>query len=183
VSDQLDSGFEAPRPPRVYGIVPEGIRRLEIVKADRRNVPWRASTNNPAGDCFSLRLRASSEHGYVFADLPTDKRWLIAAAARAVGVVPDLFQPEELVGRQVEVEISHITTRAGTQRAVVKKWQPATTAPQTAPPASMPIASATATTGPWEQEPQPTEKKPPAAAPRRSRSAPPAIGVEDDIPF
>jgi hypothetical protein len=118
---------ELPPATRSYYLVPRGTCRIEIVKAERRSVPWRATTANPNGACISLRLRAAATYSFVFVDLPDDKPWLRQHVARAVGVVADLCVPEELAGRQARVEIEHVQTRDGRTKAVVRKWLPART--------------------------------------------------------
>lgn len=183
--DAFDAAFSNPEPPprRKYDPAPPGVCRVEIIKADHKAVPWRATDANPSGNCIALRLRASADHGFVFVDLPDDKAWLRKVVAAAVGIAPDTLTPEQLAGREARVEIAHITTRNGETRAVVKKWLPAANNPQ---PAASNTATLTDAVDAWQrddrQEKQQPRRAPPPPA-RRSPNAVPQIGVEDDIPF
>ena len=168
--DAFDSEFDAPQQPqsqaaRTYDPVPVGVCELEIVKAEHKAVPWKATEKNPSGNCIALRLRASSSYSFVFVDLPDDKLWLLKHVARAVGVDVGLCVPDELTGRRASVEIGHIVTRDGSTRAVVKKWLPGSTSPQH--------------TGQEADE----KREPPRQPVKRPRSAPPQTGPDDDIPF
>jgi len=159
MNDAFDSGFEEQpqHTQRVYDPVPTGQCRVEIVKAERKTLPWKVSDSNPNGDCLSLRLTASSAHGFVFVDLPADKQWLLEHVARAVGIAADQCVPEVLVGRQANVVIEHITKRDGGTRAVVKKWLYTISAPQ-------------------------ADKQRPDGV-KRSRNAVKRLVADDDIPF
>ena len=159
MNDAFDSGFEEQpqHTQRVYDPVPTGQCRVEIVKAERKTLPWKVSDSNPNGDCLSLRLTASSAHGFVFVDLPADKQWLLEHVARAVGIAADQCVPEVLVGRHASVVIDHITKRDGGTRAVVKKWISTSGAPQ-------------------------ADKQRPDGV-KRSRNAVKRYGADDDIPF
>jgi hypothetical protein len=181
--DRFDAGFDAPpqeppQPQRTYDLVPRGTFRVEIVKAERKAVPWRATTANPGGDCITLRLRAAVGYSLVFCDLPDDKPWLRRHVAAAVGIVPDMCVPEELPGRQAQVEIDHVQTRDGRTKAVVRKWLPARTT------TVRPQAGGTSTLADaiedWRNS-NPTKATPPAA--KRSRNAVPRHVADDDIPF
>jgi len=138
--DRFEAGFDTPpaQPAplaRTYDLVPRGTCRVEIVKAERQAVPWRATTENPAGECIVLRLRAAAGYAFVFVDLPDDKPWLRQHVARAVGIAVDQCVPEELTGRHAHVEIEHVQLRDGRTKAVVRKWLPARTPP---PPPAQP---------------------------------------------
>jgi hypothetical protein len=129
MTDGFDDAFDAARHSpasmaRTYTPVPAGVCEVEIVRADRKAVPWRVTDQNPTGECLALRLRASSGHAFVFCDVPDDKPWLAGHVARAVGVYADELLPEHLVGQRAKVEIGHVTTRNGETRAVVRKWLP-----------------------------------------------------------
>ena len=183
--DAFDSAFSNPQPQprRQYEPAPPGVCSVEIIKAEHKAVPWRATDANPTGDCIALRLSASSAYGFLFADLPADKPWLRKVVGAAVGIAPDTLTPEQLVGREARVEITHITTRNGEIRAVVKKWLPAAKEPQ---PAASNTATLTDAVAAWVRDDRQEQRQPRQAAPqqvKRSRSAPPQIGVEDDIPF
>jgi hypothetical protein len=179
--DRFDAGFDTPpqqpaQPARTYDLVPRGTCRVEIVKAERQAVRWRATTDNPAGECIVLRLRAAAGYAFVFVDLPDDKPWLRQHVARAVGIDVDLCVPEELTGRQAHVEIEHLQLRDGRTKAVVRKWLPARTPP--APPAG--TATLVDAIEDWRNS-NPAKAAPPAA--KRSRNAVPQCVADDDIPF
>jgi|LakMenEpi03Aug12_release.lakeMendotaPanAssembly.Ray.scaffolds.fasta_scaffold585837_2 hypothetical protein len=185
MTDRFDAGFDAPQkepasPARAYDLVPRGTCRVEIVKADRKAVPWRATTANPTGECIVLRLRAAGGYSFMFVDLPDDKPWLRQHVARAVGIEVDLCVPEELTSRQAHVEIEHVQLRDGRTKAVVRKWLPARPTPQ--PPAQPQGGTATLIDAieEWRND-KPAKTSPPA--PRRSRNAVPRHGADDDIPF
>lgn len=183
--DSFDGAFSdsQPQPARRYALVPAGACRVEIVKAEHKAVPWRASDANPSGNCIALRLRASSDHGFVFADLPDDKAWLRKVVARAVGIEADELTAEALTGLQARVEIEHITTRAGEIRAVVKKWLPALN-PQ--PPAASGTATLTDAVAAWVRDDRQEQGQPRRAPPppvKRSPNAAQQYGADDDIPF
>jgi hypothetical protein len=183
--DRFDAGFttppQEPAPPaRTYDLVPQGTCRVEIVKAERKAVAWRATTSNPAGECMVLRLRAAAGYSFVFVDLPDDKPWLRQHVARAVGIEVDLCVPEELMGRQAHVEIEHVQLRDGRTKAVVRKWLPARTPP---PPSAQPqggTATLVDAIEDWRNS-NPTKPTPPAV--KRSRNAVPRHVADDDIPF
>ena len=183
--DAVDSAFSnpAPQPRRQYDPAPPGVCRVEIIKADHKAVPWRATDANPSGNCIALRLRASADHGFVFVDLPADKAWLRKVVAAAVGIAHDPLTPEQLVGREARVEIAHITTRTGETRAVVKKWVPLPAKPQ---PAASNTATLTDAVNAWVRDDRQEQRQPRRAPPQqvtRSPNAVPQIGVDDDIPF
>jgi hypothetical protein len=179
--DRFDAGFNTPPhepapPARTYDLVPQGTHRVEIVKAERKTLPWRASAANPAGECIVLRLRATAGCSFVFVDLPDDKTWLRPHVARAVGIELDKCVPEELTGRQAHVEIGHVQLRDGRTKAVVRKWLPART---TARPQGD-TATLTDAIEDWRNS-NPTKATPPAAKP--SRNAVRRYVADDDIPF
>lgn len=123
--DRFEETFDPPaKPARHYDIAPVGEHIVEIVAAERRAVPWRATKANPAGDAMSLRLRVGS-YAFVFVDLPDDMPWFRRHLAKALGIEPDLvFYPDELVGRTVRVLLAHVQTKDGRTKAVVKQWVP-----------------------------------------------------------
>jgi len=185
MNDRCDAAFDMPqqsqsKATRTYDPVPEGTHDLEIVKAERSTVAWRATEKNPTGSCITLRLRASSNHSFVFVDLPDDKPWLAQHVARAVGVASDPLAVEELVGLHARVEIGHMQTRSGVTRAVVRKWLPSSTKPQSTSHTPT-LAAAVAAWQADENRKQP--RQPPRQPVQRSRNAPPQIGPDDDIPF
>jgi hypothetical protein len=183
--EQFDAGFDASQRPqanaaRTYDLAPRGPCRVEVVKAERKAVPWRATSDNPAGECMVLRLRAAAGCSFVFVDLPDDKPWLRQHVARAIGIPVDLCVPEELTGRQANVEIEHVQLRDGRTKAVVRRWMPATT---TAGPAARPqgdTATLADAIGDWRNS-NPAKGTTPAA--KRSRNALPRHVADDEVPF
>jgi len=179
----FDEPFDTPAQPaptREYQTTPVGVHVVEIVKADRNRLPWRVTAHNPHGDCISVRLRVSSEYGFVFVDIPDDLTWLRRRVATAVGIDGDELVPEVLAGRQARVEIEHITTRGGQTKAVVKKWLPM---PRPAPAATAQRPSDQTSTlvdaiEEWKRQP------PPRPTGQRSRNAVKRhTQGDDDIPF
>jgi hypothetical protein len=184
--DQFENSFDDRQPPaspapiaRDYPPAPQGECTVEIVRAERRDVPWRTSDHNPRGECIVLRLAAGQGHAFVFADLPVDKPWITKHVAAAVGIVIDQCVPEELVGRLARVEIGHYTTRDGRTKAVVRKWLPGRPAPQQRQAAGDATPTLTDAIHEWASQGQPHQPKPP----RPSRNALPPNAAGDDIPF
>jgi hypothetical protein len=179
VIDAFEGGFSYPdpRPRRRYDLVSTGTCRVEIVSAGYRTVPWLITDANPRGECLSLRLRASSTHAFVFADIPADKPWLRDHVARAAGIERARCTPAELVGKLVRVEISHVANRKGEIRAVVRKWQPAAAAPEHRQ-GSRDTATLTDAIRAWA-----TGDSPERPRQKRSQNAPPRHGAADDLPF
>ncbi len=179
--DRFDAGFDTPpqqpaQPTRAYDLPPRGTCRVEIVKAERKAVAWRATTDNPTGQCMVLRLRAGAAYSFLFVDLPDDRPWMRQHVARAVGIPVDLCVPEQLTGRQADVEIEHVELRDGRTKAVVRKWVPASTkpAPQGGTATLVDAIDAWRHSDPAKTAPQ---------APKRSRNAVPRHVADDDIPF
>ena len=180
--DAFDAAFDEParptQPARDYEPAPPGEYVAEIVKAERKRVPWRANDANPHGDCTVLRLRVCSAYGFVFCDVPDDLRWLARAVGQAVGLDSDELVPDTLIGRQARVTIKNYTSRDGKRKAAVGRWLPATAAKRAADmKATATLADAIKD---WER-PQPPSK-PPASTP--SRNAVKRYTADDyDIPF
>lgn len=177
--DAFDAGFDRPPPAaRTYETAPPGEYRAEVVKAERKRVPWRVSDTNPHGDCIVLRLRVGPAYGFVFCDVPDDLTWLARAVAQAVGLDGDELVPERLVGCEARVLIKNYTRRDGTRKAAVGRWLPVTTAQRAA------ASEATATLAEALQE---WAARPPA--PQRPTSKPSRNAVkrlttdDDDFPF
>jgi hypothetical protein len=123
--DRFDEAFDPPAPPaRQYDVAPAGEFVAEILWAEHRPVPWRVTPDNPQGSCLSLRLRVGHEYGFVFDDLPDDRPTLRRHLAQAVGINVEACVPDELIGRSVRVELARVKTRAGREKAVVKRWVP-----------------------------------------------------------
>lgn len=112
-------------------IVPAGVHLMEIREASEGPNQYKACDENPNGDCLKLRLVTNAgNYQFVFDDIPQHLGWRAKQVAAACGqdvaggVVS--LSPADLVGRVVEVEISHYTAKAtGKTRAVVKKYLPA----------------------------------------------------------
>jgi hypothetical protein len=149
VIDAFDSLFEEstpstpqPAPAREYEVLAEGVHDLEIVAASVGEVAWKASDENPQGQCLRLRLSAGRGIAFVFVDIGREKKWLFKALAASLGLEPgpdgrlSIGPPEQLIGRRVRVEVGRYRTRAGETRANVKRWLPAAPVPSTAAPAS-----------------------------------------------
>lgn len=153
-----------------YAPAPAGTINCEIVAASIGDVVWRASDDNPRGECLKLRLRPEGNFAFVFADVPLDWGRMLDAVAASLGIDRQELVPGNLVGKQARVVLKHYTAKDGSTRAAVAKWLPASvedTARSDAPPA------------PAKSEP----RKPAATPVKVSRNAPPQWGDEDDIPF
>jgi hypothetical protein len=182
--DAFDALFDSttstpqPAPLREYEVLAEGAHDLEIVAASVGEVAWKASGENPQGQCLRLRLSAGRGISFVFADIAREKKWLFKALAASLGLEPgpdgkvSIGPPEQLVGRRVRVEVGRYTTRAGEARANVKRWLPAAAPPSTAAPASTTSSPSTST----KIAPCRTQSTKAAAAFRATAAA-------DDIPF
>jgi hypothetical protein len=181
--DAFDAGFDQPaQPAREYETAPPGEYRAEIIKAERRRLPWKVSDTNPHGDCVSLRLRVGHAFGFVFVDVPDDLRWLARAVAQAVGLDGDELDPERLVGREARVLLKHYTRRDGSRKAAVGRWLPAPAADRAAD------IEATATLADaiheWATRPPQTAQRPQRPASKPSRNAVKRhTADDDDIPF
>ena len=112
-------------------IVPVGTHQMEIKAAEEGTSEWKICDENPNGAVLKLRLSTvGGNHQFVFDDLPQHLGWRARQLAEACGggvaggVVS--LNPDDLVGRVIEVEISHYTAKtSGKVRAVVKKFLPA----------------------------------------------------------
>ena len=108
-----------------YAVAPAGRIECEIVAASIGEVAWKASDDNPRGECLRLRLRPDGHYAFVFADVPLDWNRMLENVRAAVGASSDLA-PEEYMGARVRVVLKHYTAKDGTKRASVAKWLPAT---------------------------------------------------------
>jgi hypothetical protein len=142
-------------------IVPAGIRVMTILAAEEGPNQYKVCDENPEGMCLKLRLTdASGGFKFVFDDLPMQLGWRAVQLADAVGIKAVggnlVLMPEELIDRQVAVEVSHYTSKAGKVSAVVKKYLPPD-------PALLPKSA--------------------VASAKRQASPKPTAMPEDDIPF
>jgi serine/threonine protein kinase HipA of HipAB toxin-antitoxin module len=135
--DELPQDVHALRPEE-REIVPAGIHRATIKKAEERCVEWKKNDANPSGECLSLRLSVGNFQ-YVFADIPSDKTWLARQLAEALGIVAAdgtlRIVPGDIEGEEIEVDFKHFTNRQGVTKADVKAYLPKATTPAAAPPA------------------------------------------------
>jgi hypothetical protein len=133
--DELPQDVHALRPEE-REIVPAGVHRATIKKAEERCVEWKKNDANPSGECLSLRLSVGNFQ-YVFADIPSDKTWLARQLAEALGIVASdgtlRIVPGDIEGEEIEVEFKHFTNRQGITKADVKAYVPKVTAPAAAP--------------------------------------------------
>ena len=112
-------------------IVPAGVHLMEIREASEGPNQYKTCDENPNGDCLKLRLVTNSgNYQFVFDDIPQHLGWrakqLAAACGQDVASGVLSLDPADLVGRVIEVEVSHYTAKAsGKTRAVVKKYLPA----------------------------------------------------------
>jgi hypothetical protein len=112
-------------------IVPVGTHQMEIKAAEEGVSEWKICDENPNGHVLKLRLATvNGNHQFVWADIPQHLGWLARQLAEACGggVAGGTvsLNPDDLVGRVIEVEISHYTGKSsGKTRAVVKKFLPA----------------------------------------------------------
>jgi len=110
-------------------IVPAGVRVMTILAAEEGPNQYKVCDENPDGMCLKLRLSdASGGFKFVFDDIPKHLGWRAAQLAEAVGIRAVsgslVLTPDELVDRQILVEVSHYTSKAGKVSAVVKKYMP-----------------------------------------------------------
>jgi hypothetical protein len=135
VQDQPTETLERP-------IVPAGVRMMTILAAEEGPNQYKVSDENPEGLCLKLRLTdASGGFKFVFDDIPKHLAWRAVQLAEAVGIKAVggslVLTPDELIDRQLAVEVSHYTSKAGKVSAVVKKYLPPD-------PALLPKSAATA---------------------------------------
>ena len=110
-------------------IVPAGVRVMTILAAEEGPNQYKVCDENPDGMCLKLRLTDSSGgFKFVFDDIPKHLGWRAVQLAEAVGIKAVggslVLTPDELIDRQVAVEVSHYTSKAGKVSAVVKKYLP-----------------------------------------------------------
>jgi hypothetical protein len=135
--------------PQEREIAPAGRHSATIKKAEEGPNQWKTDEKtNPDGICLKLRL-AIGDYRFVFHDLPKHQPWLAKQLADALGIQPEgntlRVVPDEIEGRDVEVEISHYTSKAGKVSAVVKRYLPPLEKPAIKPAAIKPAAKKTST--------------------------------------
>ncbi len=106
-------------------LAPAGPTMLTVLSADVRDLPWRASHDNPSGSCLCLVLSAGDEYAVIRSDLPLDHFRLLEQLANAAQCDPAEMSPEFLVGRKVAAVVNHFIGRSGERKAGVGKWGPA----------------------------------------------------------
>ena len=153
-----------------YTPAPAGEIEVEIVAASIGEVKWKASDDNPRGECLRLRLSAGRTYGFVFADVPLDWRSMLRAVRAAAGVSADELDPQRFIGRRVRVVLDHYRGKDGSTRATVTRWLK--------PPIDQPTPTLTDAINAWADTPPPRQ---PASKP--SRNALPRHVADDDIPF
>lgn len=159
-----------------YQPAPAGQIEVEIVAASIGDVPWKASDDNPRGECLRLRLSAGRDYGFVFADVPLDWKSMVRAVRQAAGVTGEELVPGEYIGRRVRVVLNHYTGKDGSTRATVTRWlKPAADQPVPA------VVSTPATVEPPRAPAAALQRT--AAEPKVSRNAVPRLVADDDIPF
>ncbi len=159
-----------------YQPAPAGALEVEIVAASVGEVAWKASDDNPRGECLRLRLSAGRDYSFVFCDVPLDWGRMLDAVRAATGVSSDMV-PEELTGERARVVLKHYTAKDGSTRAAVAKWLPRPRPDSDGKPATLidcinEWAKGTPSPAPVKQ-----------ATVKVSRNAPPQFGADDDIPF
>lgn len=160
----------------IYQPAPAGPIECEIVAASIGDVAWKASDDNPRGECLRLRLRPAGNYAFVFVDVPLDWDRLLESVRRAADASSD-FTPEQFVGCRVRVVLKHYTAKDGTTRASVAKWLPAPVPVE--PPRGDESPTLVDAIKSWERQPV----RPATPRARPSRNAPPKFGADDDIPF
>ncbi len=113
-------------------IVPAGVHTMTIRHAEEGPNQYKTSDENPQGLCLKLRLATNTgDYKFVFDDLPAHLGWRAKQLADALGVAANgatvSLDPDSLVGRELTVEVSHYTSKAGKTSAVVKKYVKAAT--------------------------------------------------------
>ena len=107
-------------------IVPAGVHEMRIQQAGEGPNPYKThDEKNPEGLCLKLRL-AVGDYRFVFDDIPKHLGWRAKQLATALGFAVAggtvSLEPEDLIGRDVLVEVSHYTGKGGKVSSVVKKY-------------------------------------------------------------
>jgi len=118
-------------------IVPAGVHTMTIRHAEEGPNQYKTSDENPQGLCLKLRLATNTgDYRFVFDDIPAHLGWRAKQLADALGVAANgatvSLDPDSLVGRELTVEVSHYTSKAGKTSAVVKKYVKASGTPKPA---------------------------------------------------
>jgi len=118
-------------------IVPAGIHTMTIRHAEEGPNQYKTSDENPQGMCLKLRLATNTgDYRFVFDDIPAHLGWRAKQLADALGVAANgatvSLDPATLEGRELTVEVSHYTSKAGKVSAVVKRYAKATGTPKPA---------------------------------------------------
>jgi hypothetical protein len=122
-------------------IVPAGRHQMVVRHCEEGTNEYKRHETNPHGNCLKLRLATvEGDYKFVFDDIPHHLGWRAANLADALGIKPAdgrlSLTPGDIEGRELAVEISHYTSKAGKTSAVVKRYVPATVAAK--PPAIKP---------------------------------------------
>ncbi len=160
-----------------YQPAPTGEIEVEIVAASIGSVAWKASDDNPKGECLRLRLRPAGNFAFVFADVPLDWGRMLDAVRKSAGVSSDIV-PEEFIGQSARVVLKHYAAKDGTTRATVAKWLPRPTPTSDGKPATL-----TDCINEWASGSTTSPAPAKQTTVKASRSAPPQYGADDDIPF
>ena len=161
-----------------YQTAPAGEVEVEVVAASISDVAWKASNDNPRGECLRLRLSAGRDYSFVFVDVPLDWGRMLDAVRAATGVSNDMV-PEEFPGQRARVVLKHYQAKDGSTRAAVAKWVPRAKRVQAQRSNESPTL--VDAINEWKREPAVSPSK--SAPPKVSRNAPPKYGPDDDIPF
>jgi hypothetical protein len=118
-------------------IVPAGVHTMTIRHAEEGPNQYKTSDENPQGMCLKLRLATNTgDYRFVFDDIPAHLGWRAKQLADALGVAANgatvSLDPATLEGRELTVEVSHYTSKAGKVSAVVKRYAKATGTPKPA---------------------------------------------------
>lgn len=129
-------------------IVPVGTHQMEIRGCEEGTSEWKVCDENPSGAVLKVRLSTvGGNYQFVFDDIPQHLGWRARQLAEACGggVAGGTvsLNPDDLVGRVIEVEVSHYTAKtSGKTRAVVKKYLPAKAGAASKPKAAAPRTQA-----------------------------------------
>ena len=118
-------------------IVPAGVHTMTIRHAEEGPNQYKTSDENPQGMCLKLRLATNTgDYRFVFDDIPAHLGWRAKQLADALGVAANgatvSLDAATLEGRELTVEVSHYTSKAGKVSAVVKRYAKATGTPKPA---------------------------------------------------